>query len=116
MPFDTSVLDAALRERQARYEQSRVQTLAKVLDLLDLLGPDYGLQEAYVFGSLAGPGRFRPESDVDIAVVLAGAESLFRLSAELSIRLVRDVDLIELDKCFFADKIRREGVRWTPSN
>ncbi len=116
MPFDTSVLDAALRERQARYEQSRVHLLAEVLGLLDLLGPDYGLQEAYVFGSLVRPGRFKPESDVDIAVVLAGAEALFRLSAELSMRLARDVDLIELNQCFFADKIRREGVRWTPSN
>lgn len=115
MSFDTSVLDDALARRRARHEQSRLSLLAEVLSLLDLLGPAYGLQQAFVFGSLVKPGRFKPESDVDIAVVLANGESLFRLSAGLSSRLGRDVDLIELNRCFFADKIRREGVLWTRS-
>ncbi|MEW5957102.1 MAG: nucleotidyltransferase domain-containing protein [Chloroflexota bacterium] len=68
MPFDTSILDAALAQRRAENEQERQAMLARVLRLLDELGPDYGIRRAYVFGSLARPGRFGPHSDIDIAV------------------------------------------------
>ncbi len=68
MAFDTLILDAALARRRSDYERQRQKLLAKALRLLDELGPGYGIQQAYVFGSLISPGRFGPHSDVDIAV------------------------------------------------
>jgi predicted nucleotidyltransferase len=115
MPFDTSVLDAALARRRANLEQQRQQLLAKALELLDELGPAYGIQQAYIFGSLAMPGRFDPRSDVDIAVEQIDPDRFFEAMGKFSSVLGRQVDLIELDKCHFANKIRRKGFRWMRS-
>ncbi len=68
MAFDALILDAALARRRSDYERQRQKLLAKTLRLLDELGPGYGIQPFYVFGSLISPGRFGPHSDVDIAV------------------------------------------------
>ena len=113
MVFDTSVLDEALARRRAAYEQERQTLLAEVQHLLDDLGPRYGIQQAYIFGSLVRPGRFIPESDVDIAIEQIDPVRFFEAMEEFSMRLKREVDLVELNKCHFADKIQREGILWT---
>ncbi len=115
MPFDTSVLDAALARRRAENEQKRQALLAEVLHLLEQLGPVYGIQQAYVFGSLATPGRFDPQSDIDIAVEQIDPDRFFEVIGKFSFALGRQLDLIELEKCHFADKIRRKGIRWMRS-
>lgn len=116
MPYDTSLLDKAIAERRARLEQERRAVLAHVLQWLDEHGADLGLRAAYVFGSLAGKGRFDDCSDVDIAVEEISVEGFFDLMAALSSDLDRDVDLVELTKCHFAHRIRQEGIRWTQKN
>lgn len=69
MPFDTSLLDAALARRRAQDEAERQRVATRVLHLLDDLGPRYNIQRAYLFGSVIKPGRFKAgSSDVDIAV------------------------------------------------
>jgi predicted nucleotidyltransferase len=116
MAFDTSILDRALAQRQATYEKKRQEKLAQVLQLLDELAPDYGIQQAYLFGSLTIPGRFRPTSDVDIAVEQIDPSRFFEAAGKFSARLGCEVDLIELSKCHFADKIRQEGIQWIQSD
>jgi predicted nucleotidyltransferase len=116
VPFDTSVLDEALAARAAAWEQERLSTLARLEELLEEAGERFGLQQAYIFGSLARPGRFTDRSDVDVAVVELPSEAFFPLAAFLSIGVGRDVDLIELEKVHFADKIRRDGILWTRSS
>jgi len=113
MSFDTSLLDAAIARQRACNEAERQQVVAQVLQLLDDLGPRYNLQRAYLFGSVVKPGRFKANSDVDIAVEQIHPRQFIKALSEFSMRLNRDVDLIELDKCHFADKIRREGMVWT---
>lgn len=113
MPFDTSILDEALARRKARNEAERRQVLAKTLRLLDELGPIYKIERAYVFGSTVKPGRFHADSDVDIAVEQIDPARFFEAMSEFFNRLGREIDLVELDKCHFAGKIRREGVVWT---
>lgn len=81
-PFDTSLLETAVRQRHAQWEKERRDTLAEVLRLLDELGP-------------------------------AG---FFALMAALSLALGREVDLIDLNRCHFADRIREKGWKWTPKN
>ena len=46
-----------------------MQTLAQVRALLDEIAPQYGVQKAYLFGSVVKAGRFREGSDVDVAVL-----------------------------------------------
>jgi len=115
MGFDTSVLDEALAERRRQWETLRQTRLAEVTRQLEVFGSAHGVTEAYVFGSLAQPGRFTDHSDIDIAITMP-SEKFFELAAELSRALHTDVDLIPLERCHFADKIRREGIRWTPSS
>ena len=112
MPFDTSVLDAALARRRAENEQERQTLLANVLRMLEQLGPEYGIQQAYVFGSVVLPGRFYFHSDIDIAVEQIDPKRFFEAMSTLSASLGRDVDLVELDKCHFAHRIREKGILW----
>lgn len=53
-----------------------------------------GVRAAFVFGSVAR-GKARPDSDVDIAVVGQGIDTL-SLSAALSMALGREVDVVEV--------------------
>jgi predicted nucleotidyltransferase len=113
MPYDTSVLDRALEERRAEWERRRLATLERVIAVLEAVAPEYGVEEAYVFGSLTKPGRYHAMSDIDIAVHWTGRGSFFDLAGEVSRRLGQDIDILPLDQIPFADKIRREGIRWT---
>jgi predicted nucleotidyltransferase len=115
MAFDTSVLDVALARRCANNERQRRALLTKVLHLLDKLALPYGIKKAYVFGSLTITGRFGPHSDVDIAVEQIDEAQFFEVMSKFSTELGHEVDLIELSKCHFADKIRREGIQWMQS-
>ncbi|MCP4360653.1 MAG: nucleotidyltransferase domain-containing protein [Chloroflexi bacterium] len=109
------MLDAALKERRAANERERQLLLTRVLHLLDELAPQYGIRRAYIFGSVAMLGRFGPHSDVDIAVEQIDPARFFEAISKFSFYVKREVDLVELSKCHFADKIRREGVRWMQS-
>jgi predicted nucleotidyltransferase len=112
MSFDTYLLDEAVRSRGERREQLRQQTLAAVLRLLDELGPVHGFDHAYVFGSLVESGHFQKTSDVDIAVKAADPADFFDLMTSLSMALGRDVDLVDLGQCHFAERIREKGKKW----
>ena len=113
MPYDTSVLDRALAQRRAESEEQRQATLARVLAVLDEVAPGFGVHEAYVFGSLARPGRYHAQSDIDVAVCWPGGTGFFDLAGDVSRRLGQDIDILPLDQIHFADKIRREGIKWT---
>ncbi len=108
MAFDTSILDAALARRRAGYERERQALLAQVMRLLEQLAPDYDIQQAYVFGSLAVPAQFGPHSDVDLAVEQIAPEQFFEAISKFSTALGRDVDLVELSQCHFAYRIREK--------
>jgi len=113
MPFDTSLLDEALARQRACNEAERQRVIAQVLQLLDDLGPQYNIQRAYLFGSVIKPGHFKASSsDVDIAVEQIHPRQFIKALSEFSMRLNREVDLIELDKCHFAHRIREKGLLW----
>lgn len=113
MAFDTYLLDQALARSRAVREEERQATLASVLRLLGALGPQYNIRRAYVFGSVCRPGCFMPESDVDIAIEPLGPESFFAAMSAFALALGREVDLVELDQCHFAHRVREEGIEWT---
>jgi len=112
MSYDTSILDRALARRRAEWEEKRQAMLARVLAALDEIAPGYGVYEAYVFGSLARPGRYHAQSDIDVAVCWPGGTGFFDMAGDVSRLLGQDIDILPLDQIHFADKIRREGIRW----
>lgn len=113
MAFDTHLLDEALARRRIVLERERQAALASVLRLLEELGPRYGIRRAYIFGSITRPGHFTEASDVDIAVEPMGPEHFFAAMSAFALALGREVDLVELDKCHFAYRIRERGIEWT---
>lgn len=112
MSFDTAVLDQALVERRAEWEARRQIMLARVTAALEEVAPAFGVRRAYIFGSLAKPGRYHEHSDVDVAIEWPGDGDFFDLAAEVSRRIGQDIDILPLDRIPFADKIRREGILW----
>lgn len=112
MGFNTSLLDHALERRKLEMEKMRQSVLRDTLALLDDLTPP-DISQAYIFGSLIEQYQFTTNSDVDIAVEELAPEPFFTLAAALSAALKRDVDLIELRNCHFADVIRERGLLWT---
>ncbi|MCZ7667673.1 MAG: nucleotidyltransferase domain-containing protein [Chloroflexi bacterium] len=111
--FDASILDAAKARRRVEDEQLRQQVLQRTLDFLDEFGSRHELGGVILFGSLIAPGRFGTHSDVDVAVDGIDPALFFDLMASLSLALGRDVDLVDLSQCHFAERIRQKGVRWT---
>ena len=73
----------------------------------------YGVEQGYVFGSVTERGRFSQHSDVDLAVETHKTGDIFALMGALSMHLNRDVDVVPLDQCHFASRIRKVGIEWS---
>ncbi len=111
--FNTYLLDEALIKRKEALEQERQKILKQVQQWLECNGNQYGIDRAYLFGSLTRPHQFKPQSDIDLAVESIAPECLFLAMTALVEATAREVDLIELSKCPFAHRIRQEGILWT---
>jgi predicted nucleotidyltransferase len=114
MPFDTHLLDQALAQRSQRLEAERTRLLQQTLDLLPQLAQEMGIRHAYIFGSVVKPHRFHDRSDVDIAVEMDEPARLPEAISRFSQRLQRNVDVVDLSTIHFAQRIREEGILWTP--
>ena len=94
-------------------QPTRRQALAK--EILKELSPEYGFSKAYIFGSIVEEwGRFRRESDVDIAVFGLKNQHFFRMMAEISRRLERNVDLCQIEAMDegLRKMVEERGVLW----
>lgn len=81
-------------KRQLKSEADRLTWLTRTRDTIMRLAPDYPeIERVYLFGSLMQPGRFRPDSDLDVAVLSSTveAESVFWRALEQALQ--RDVDV-----------------------
>ena len=108
----TTLLARMADESARRREAARVMAYRRLRAALsELLPPG---SEVWVFGSVLKPGRFREDSDVDIAVVsLPAGRSEAWLQSELGLRLERPVDVLNLNETGLRAKIEKEGERWT---
>jgi len=111
-PLHTDRLKLALSRRRERNEASRLAVLNQVKDWLASKGKDYGIHQAYIFGSVVRPYHFTEQSDVDVAVDSVLSEYFFDAMAGLSEAIGREVDLVDLSKCHFAERIRQRGLLW----
>jgi predicted nucleotidyltransferase len=110
--WDTARLKRAILHRRARNEAQRLVTLEQAKRWLAAEGKRYGIDQAYLFGSVIRPYRFTEKSDLDIAVETIQPDTFFDALAHLSEAVGRDVDLVDLSKCHFAERIRQRGVQW----
>jgi predicted nucleotidyltransferase len=110
--FPTPELDRIIAARDKQREEERQTLLAKTQQWLDENGVEYGIDRAYIFGSVTRPYKFHPDSDVDIAVENIDPKQHFDAISILAYYLGREVDIILLKNCHFAHRIREEGILW----
>ena len=80
--------------KEAQREAERQQWLQQVRDVVPRLTLRYpGVRRVYLFGSLLQPGRFRPDSDIDLAIECDTVATESRFWRALERELKRDVDL-----------------------
>lgn len=113
MAFPTPLLDARLAREKEHNEADRQRLLASAIEWLHTHSETYGITQGYIFGSVTEPERFTQTSDIDIAVDTWKTGNICGLMGYLSLHLNRDVDVVPLDQCHFADKIRRLGMPWS---
>ena len=112
MPYD--LIDRIIEKQRADRENERKQVFSSLKEILGELAPRYDFSDAYIFGSVVRAGRFRRDSDVDIAVFSLKDQHFFRLMSEVSSRLERDVDLYQMERVSgrLRRKIEEGGVLW----
>ena len=116
MTFKTTYLDQILEKKRSQLEQERQSLLKKTIHWLDQYGSKYGIKKAYIFGSITRSHRFSDQSDIDIAVEMTNTDDFFSLSGWLSEVTGREVDIIPIQQCHFANRIRERGIQWTPKS
>ncbi len=111
--FSTTKLDQIIGDRRLKLEQERQDLITKTQQWLDQFAPQYGIDKAYLFGSVTQPGKFHQNSDIDLAVEQINPDDYCTAISLLSAYLGREVDIIKLDNCHFSHRIRQSGVLWT---
>lgn len=97
-------------EKRLRREKLRKDLLLEIQKKLKDYLRQKGIKEAYLFGSIIREGWFYKWSDVDIAVPVVEGD-YFSMLSEIERLLDRDVHLVQLRECHFANRIKKEGMR-----
>ena len=102
----------ATLERAAEREKLRMRILDQIDSALTTLEKKYHWNDTYLFGSVAQKGKFRRNSDIDIA--LSGLNKLehYAFTGEISELLDRPVDVVLLEECIFTESIKEKGLKW----
>lgn len=113
MQFSTVLIDKAINRKRNEDEARRLQCIERLFDILRNLSKGVFFNEAYIFGSVIKPNRFSELSDIDIGFIGLKDEDFFNTMSFISSQIGLEVDIIQLEGHRLADKIMREGVRWT---
>ena len=116
-PKKTSILPdlwyKAIVKKQADQEKMRITVIQQINKALNRLDKKYHWDEVYLFGSVAQKGKFRRNSDIDIAVQGLDKLEHYAFIGEISDLLNKRVDVILLEECHFADSIKERGIKWS---
>ncbi len=108
--FDTSTLDKAVRERRQRLAAEQAELLDRVRRTLLELREPFGIEAAYIVGSLRSPDWWRESSDVDVAV--GGCSPIvLEIVKALEEATGRAVDVIDLDRHPSSQSFVRSGLK-----
>lgn len=105
-----------LRQREEKKygarEQLRQKARTSILSAIERVFPDYeNVKRVYLFGSITRPGKFRIDSDIDVAVEGTNAKEYFALWRDLE-RIITEwaIDLRELNEpCYFTQTVQQRG-------
>jgi predicted nucleotidyltransferase len=111
-PFDISTWRHALIDNRRRIERQRIDALDKVNKAIEELSHTYQWDDLYIFGSAIRPERYYEFSDIDIGIEGLDKFMHYKFIADLSSLIEKEVDVIRLEDCSFADTIRTRGIRW----
>ena len=112
-PPDISRWKQGLQKKTQEQERIRQEVLQSVYQALNQLSEEYSWDEAFIFGSVTRPGKFSDVSDIDIGIQGLNRFLLYQFVGKISMLLDRDVDVVRLEECRFAEKIMNRGIRWT---
>ena len=108
--FDTSTLDKAVRERRQRLAAEQAELLDRVRRALLELREPFGIEAAYIVGSLRSPDSWGESSDVDVAVE-GCSPMVMEIMKALEEATGRAVDAIDLDRHPSAQSFSRSGIK-----
>jgi predicted nucleotidyltransferase len=111
MTFSTSLLYEIEESRREELEKKRQQILEQTIKVIKSVFNDSNVTEVYLTGSIINSYGFSLRSDIDIAVKGLAAADYFRILSKLEESLLRTVEIIELENCWFSDKIINTGLR-----
>lgn len=98
------------KERRIREgEKIRRKAMAKLSLLNQILSNFPEVKKAYIFGSIMKEGKFREDSDIDIALEGKVKEDYFLIWSELEEKLNEGLDLRILDSGVTSQIIKKEG-------
>jgi predicted nucleotidyltransferase len=111
--FSTYLLDEVVERKRKDREKFRLHLIEKLFDTLRKLRVEVSFHEAYLFGSISRPYKFSGTSDIDIGFTGLKAEDFFKAMSFISREIGRDVDVVQLEGHRLAEKIKRDGIKWT---
>ena len=111
MKFSTHMIEKIEYEKHQFLEQKRMDLLQKSIDEIKIYFQLIELDELYITGSILIQNKFNNISDIDIAVKGLSTNLYFKAISELEEKLSRKVEIIELENCSFAEKIRKTGLK-----
>jgi uncharacterized protein len=103
-----------LQEEEVLREFERSKAVQSIDAALNKLACKYTWDEIYLFGSVTKKSKFGAASDVDIAVGGLDKFKLYAFMGDISMLLMRDVDVVRLEECPFAAAIKKNGIPWIP--
>ncbi len=98
------------KQKYAERERERLFMYKKVSGLLQSYLKEHHKTEIYLFGSILKQGAFHSSSDIDIAVKNL-VDSRLDLYARWSELMKREIDIVNLERCDFAEDIYKYGER-----
>jgi len=111
--MDISKCANYLKEKEKRRlwerEKVRRKAMAKLSLLSEILSNFPEVKKAYIFGSIIKEGKFREDSDIDIALEGKVREDYFLIWSELEEELNEGVDLRILNSGVTSQIIKKEG-------
>ena len=111
--MDISKCANYLKEKEKRRlwekEKIRRKAMAKLSLLNKILSNFSEVKKAYIFGLIIKEGKFRENSDIDIALEGKVKEDYFLIWSELEEKLNKEVDLRILNSGVTSQIIKKEG-------
>jgi len=109
--YSIELFKSSINEHRVLNETLRLQILENTICVLNKYFLHKPVTSLYITGSLIQANRFKQRSDIDIAVEGLQSNIYFSCISELEGLLNRHVEIIELENCRFANKIKETGLK-----